>query len=59
MFPEPWHLSYRPLSTLALQQVTVDLLARVIAEADILGKALVLEMLPEIHRDHLLNVDVD
>ncbi|WP_431265315.1 M15 family metallopeptidase [Roseateles chitinivorans] len=59
MFPEPWHLSYRPLSTLALQQVTVDLLARVIAEADILGKALVLEMLPEIHRDHILNVDVD
>jgi LAS superfamily LD-carboxypeptidase LdcB len=58
MFPEPWHLSYRPLSTLALEQVSVDLLTRVIAEADILGKELVLEMLPEIYRDHICNVDV-
>lgn len=58
MFPEPWHLSFKPLSTQAIAQVTPELLGRVISDADILGKELVLEMLPEIHRNHILNVDV-
>jgi LAS superfamily LD-carboxypeptidase LdcB len=56
MFPEPWHLSYAPLSVPALQQVTIGLLVEVTQEAEILLKDLVLEMLPEIYRSHILNI---
>ncbi|MCP8466906.1 M15 family metallopeptidase [Pseudomonas sp. ZM23] len=56
MYPEPWHLSYAPLSVPALSQVSVELLAEALSGADILGKDLVLEMLPDIYRDHILNI---
>ena len=55
MYPEPWHLSYAPLSMPAVRQITVDLLTRIVQEADILGKELVLEKVPSIHKDHILN----
>jgi len=58
MFPEPWHLSYAPSAAAALAAFDVDVLARVIAGADaMLGRELVLEMLPEIARRHVLGVD--
>ncbi len=56
MYPEPWHLSYAPLSVPALGQVSVELLRDALSSADILGKGLVLEMLPDIYRDHILNI---
>jgi LAS superfamily LD-carboxypeptidase LdcB len=56
MYPEPWHLSYAPLSEPALRQVTVELLTKVIREADVLGKNLVLENMSRIYRDHILNI---
>ncbi|MEM5461661.1 M15 family metallopeptidase [Paraburkholderia phytofirmans] len=56
MYPEPWHLSYGPLSMPAMRQVTVELLTEVIQEADILGKEWVLARIPQIHRDHILNI---
>jgi LAS superfamily LD-carboxypeptidase LdcB len=56
MYPEPWHLSYAPLSVPALRQVTIGLLTEVIREAGILEKDLVLERLPDIYRDHILNI---
>jgi hypothetical protein len=40
----------------AMRQVTVELLTEVILEADILGRELVLERIPRIHRDHILNI---
>ncbi|WP_082568965.1 M15 family metallopeptidase [Rhizobacter sp. Root1221] len=55
MYPEPWHLSYAPLSMQAVEQVTPELLTRVTEEADILGKALVLERIPQIYADHIRN----
>lgn len=55
MYPEPWHLSYAPLSMPALQQVTVDMLIAVTREADILGKELVLPKIPGIYQEHILN----
>jgi LAS superfamily LD-carboxypeptidase LdcB len=56
MYPEPWHLSYAPLSMPALRQVSVELLTGVIREADILGKELVLEKMPTIYEKHVLNI---
>jgi len=56
MFPEPWHLSYAPVSMRAIDDVSVDLLARVTAASDIPGKARVLEMLPEIFERHVRNI---
>lgn len=56
MYPEPWHLSYAPLSVPALRQVSVDLLREVLSGTDLLGKDLVLEILPDIYRDHILNI---
>ena len=56
MYPEPWHLSYAPLAMSALSQVTIELLTTVIERVEILGKALVLERLPVIYRDHICNI---
>jgi len=60
MFPEPWHLSHIASGEAALaayRRHGVDLLARVLRDADMLGRELVLEMLPELFRDHVLSVD--
>lgn len=60
MFPEPWHLSHAASAEAALASYRaqgVDLVARTIRAADMLGRELALEMLPEIFRDHVLNVD--
>lgn len=56
MFPEPWHLSYAPLSVPALQAMSVDLLADTLRNADLSGKATVLALLPELYRNHILNI---
>ena len=56
MFPEPWHLSFAPISMDAINDVNPDLLTSVIKESDILGKELVLKMIPEIYQNHILNI---
>ena len=56
MYPEPWHLSYAPLSTQVIKLVTPDLLRRVTLETDILGKELVLERIDDIYEKHVLNI---
>lgn len=59
MYPEPWHLSYAASARVALEAFDIDVLARVIREADgMLGRELALSMLPEIVRRHVLGVDV-
>jgi LAS superfamily LD-carboxypeptidase LdcB len=55
MYPEPWHLSYAPLSTPAVSQVSVEVLTALIEESDILAKELVLERIPAIYLHHILN----
>lgn len=55
MYPEPWHLSYAPLSMQVVKLVTPELLTRVTEEAQILGKEFVLERIPEIYVNHILN----
>lgn len=56
MYPEPWHLSYAPLSTNSLKQVSPELLRDAVIDAEILGKALVLERISEIYEQHILNI---
>ena len=56
MFPEPWHLSYAPLSVPALQAMSVDLLADTLCNAELSGKETVLALLPELYRNHILNI---
>ena len=56
MYPEPWHLSYAPVSVKAIECVNVKLLTSVTKEADIMGKEKVLEMIPDIYQNHILNI---
>lgn len=55
MYPEPWHLSFAPLSSIAVEQVTPELLRQVIEESEILGKDLVLDRIPQIYENHIRN----
>lgn len=53
---EPWHLSYQPLSGPALEQLTVEKLAALIAQLDIEGQQTVLEHIKTIHQQYVLNI---
>lgn len=55
MYEEPWHLSYAPASVAAVEVVSIDLLTEVTLEADILGKDIVLALIPEIYETHVMN----
>ena len=57
MCPEPWHLSYAPSAEAALAAFDIGMVARAVRASDIFGRDLVLDMLPEIFRDHVLDVD--
>jgi len=54
---EPWHLSYWPVSSVALEALTLPVLRSAVAASDMLGKAQVLERLPEIYTRFVLAVD--
>jgi LAS superfamily LD-carboxypeptidase LdcB len=54
---EPWHLSYWPLSSAALEALTLPVLRSAIAGSGMLGKPHVLERLPEIYTRFVLAVD--
>jgi len=56
VYPEPWHISYVPVSTGALSALTPDVVARALREEPVLGKELVLQRLPEIWRTYVANV---
>lgn len=55
--PEPWHLSYAPVSQAALESLSLSTLRRVLEGSSIEGKAHVLARLPEIYTRFLLAVD--
>jgi LAS superfamily LD-carboxypeptidase LdcB len=54
--PEPWHISYAPIALRAAEALTLELVADTLRDADVLGKARVLQRLPEIHRRFVANV---
>jgi LAS superfamily LD-carboxypeptidase LdcB len=55
--PEPWHLSYAPVSVDALEMLTVDVLREAIAGADMPGQQSVLARLPELYERYVVAVD--
>lgn len=57
VMPEPWHLSYHPVASAALESLSLSMLRQVLEGSAILGKPLVLARLPEIYTRFLLAVD--
>lgn len=55
--PEPWHLSYAPVSLPALESLSLSTLRHVLDASAISGKPHVLARLPEIYTRFLLAVD--
>lgn len=55
--PEPWHVSYAPVSLPALESLSLSLLRQVLQASEIAGKPQVLARLPEIYTRYLLSVD--
>jgi LAS superfamily LD-carboxypeptidase LdcB len=54
---EPWHLSYAPVASEAMEALSLSVLRAAIAQGDILGKEAVLERLPEIYTRFILAID--
>jgi LAS superfamily LD-carboxypeptidase LdcB len=55
--PEPWHLSYAPVSLPALEALSLSTLRQVVESSAIAGKPFVLARLPEIYTRFLLTID--
>jgi LAS superfamily LD-carboxypeptidase LdcB len=55
--PEPWHLSYAPVSVPALESLSLSMLRQVLETSSITGKPQVLARLPEIYTRFLLAID--
>lgn len=54
--PEPWHISYAPISSGAIHRVTLAMLREAIADSEVCGKARVLERLGAIAERYVFNV---
>jgi LAS superfamily LD-carboxypeptidase LdcB len=54
---EPWHVSYWPVASEALEALTLPILRRAVAGSTVLGKEHLLERLPEIYTRFILAVD--
>ena len=55
--PEPWHLSYAPVSGPALRALTLDVLTEAIEGGDLEGREHVLAQLPQIYDKFVVSVD--
>ena len=53
---EPWHLSYQPIASQYQQLHNEALLAQVLNDSDIQGKAQLLQWLPELYQRYICNV---
>jgi len=54
---EPWHLSYWPVSSAALESLSLPVLRAAVASSGMLGKVQVMERLEDIYRRFVLSVD--
>jgi LAS superfamily LD-carboxypeptidase LdcB len=54
--PEPWHLSFAPLATRCLDQLTPDVLARAIESSPVEGREIVLAHIETLHRRFVVDV---
>lgn len=56
--PEPWHLSYAPVSIRALHALTPEVFTEAVRSSGMLGKNLVLERAGELYRQYVVNIDL-
>jgi LAS superfamily LD-carboxypeptidase LdcB len=56
MFPEPWHLSYNPISKIIIKELTVEILRDALVGSGTLGSDAIEQLLPWIHENHILNI---
>jgi len=56
-YPEPWHLSYAPVSAVALQLLTPEVFEAAVRASSILGKDLVLARITALYRQYVASVD--
>lgn len=56
VFPEPWHLSYAPLSTQLITLITPQLLTDTTASSALLGKDIAIEMIQSIYENQVMKV---
>jgi LAS superfamily LD-carboxypeptidase LdcB len=56
VLPEPWHISYAPVSAPAALQLTPQVLIDALRDADLSGKDLVLARLPDLYQRYVANV---
>jgi LAS superfamily LD-carboxypeptidase LdcB len=56
VYPEPWHISYQPVSAAALAVLTPEVIAQALRDTEVLGKELILDRLPEIWATYVVNV---
>jgi LAS superfamily LD-carboxypeptidase LdcB len=54
--PEPWHLSYAPVSTPSLAALSVEVLEAALKEVQIAAAAVVMRQLPSIHSRYVARV---
>jgi LAS superfamily LD-carboxypeptidase LdcB len=54
--PEPWHISFAAVSVPALRQLSPELLSRVLAASDLLGKELLLAQIDSLHARYVANI---
>lgn len=54
---EPWHLSYAPVASEAIEALSLSVLRTAIVHGDLLGKETVLDRLPEIYTRFILAID--
>ena len=55
--PEPWHFSFAPIAEDARRKMTPAVLHKAVAAAPLLGKALVLARLDELHARYVAAID--
>ena len=55
--PEPWHLSYAPVSVPALESFTLEMLREALENSDLAGRETVLAQLPELYERYVRSVD--
>jgi LAS superfamily LD-carboxypeptidase LdcB len=54
---EPWHLSYYPVANGCLTQLTLARLTDCLSKAEIAGKAVIMQHLPEIYQRFIININ--
>lgn len=57
VYPEPWHLSYAPVSTVALSLLTPQVFAETVRASAIAGRDIVLGRIDAVYQRYVANVD--